>query len=267
MKHISYVALAGLFVLSACKNLGDIPTSRPSGIVTLGTGDAPGGVHKMSPTAYFVDAVNISFPNSRTILDQCTQLSYPGTTFIAPLSQIPAGAAVTIASPLDTAQLLPAPVDANGYIIYRMSANDSMRVVPGVQNHVTIPGATNGFDAFDFGSVGADSLFVQPIEANPDSTHALPIQWNAQTPGTTSIGLQLEFNTSASGSTPNSQIFCSFDDDGHDTVPELMSNAWRNGGAQRVHAYRWVTTVTSNGNQQVIVISQYSTDSTHVLIP
>ena len=44
MKNISYVALASLAMLSACKNsLGDIPTSAPVGVVTFPTGDAFNG--------------------------------------------------------------------------------------------------------------------------------------------------------------------------------------------------------------------------------
>jgi hypothetical protein len=269
MKNISYVALASLCVLSACKNsFGDIPRSAPVGVLTFPTGDSPSGVHRMSPTAYFVDAVNVTIPNSHVINDACTQIAYPGVSSIAPLSQIAAGPEVTIATTLDTAQLLPAAPDVNGYVFYKLPANDSMRIKPGLQAHVTIPGDPSGFTAFDFGALTADSLFVQPIESIADSTQALPITWNSQTPGTTSFVLELEFNTSGGGSSPNSQIFCSFNDVGQDTVPSILANAWRAGGAQRVHAYRWVTTTVggpSGDNHSVVVISQYTTDSTSIV--
>lgn len=266
MKNISYAALAGLLALGACKNsLGDIPTSRPTGIVTLGTGDAVNGIHEMRPSAYFVDAVNVSIPSSRTINDQCVQIPYPGTGQLAPLSQINAGPQVTVATAADTAQLLPAPADVNGYVFYQLPTNDSMRVTPGEQVHLTIPGASGGFDPFDFSALGPDSLFVHPIEASSDSTGVLPILWNPQTPGTTSVVVELEFSVSPTGTAPNTQIFCSFNDDGQDTVSAQLSNLWRSGGARHVHAYRWVTTVTSNANQQVVAIAQYSTDSTHIV--
>lgn len=271
MKNISYVALAALFVLGACKNLGDIPKSAPVGVLTLSTGDAVDGVHTMSPTAYFVHAVNVTILNSHIIRDSCEQDPYPsGVPTIIPLAQIPAGPQVTVATTLDTAQLLPAAADANGYVIYKLATGESMRIKPGLTAHVTIPGATNGFSAFDFDVPTADSLFVQPISADSGSTKALPLSWNAQTPGTTQFVIDLQFNVSSDGSAPNSQILCSFNDDGEDTVPARLANLWRKGGAQRVHAFRWVSTTIGSpvgDPDAVVVISQYATDSTHVLFP
>lgn len=271
MKNISYVALAGLVVLGACKNsLGDIPSSAPVGVFTFPTGDAVSGVHTMSPTAYFIDAVNVTIPNSHIINDACQEIAYPGTSSITPLSQIDAGPEVTVATTLDTVQLLPGAPDPNGYVFYRLPAGDSMRIKPGLTAHITIPGATNGFSAFDFDTPTADSLFVQPLTADPNASGDMQLTWNQQTPGSTQFVIQLLFNTSASGSTPNTQIFCSFNDDGDDTVPANLADLWRKGGAQRIHAYRWLTTTVGSPTgdaHSVVVISQYTTDSTHVIFP
>lgn len=270
MKNISYVALAGLLVLGACKTLGDIPTTAPDGIVTFPTGDAFNGVHTMSPTAYFIDAVNVTIPNSHIINDVCQQIAYPGTSSIMPLSQIDAGPQVTVGTTLDTVQLLPAAADPNGYVFYRLPAGDSMNIKPGLTAHITIPGATNGFSAFDFDTPTADSLFVQPLTADPNASGDMALAWNQQTPGTTQFVIEMIFNTAANASTPNSQIFCSFNDDGQDTVPGNLADLWRKGSAQRIHAYRWLTTVVGSpvgDADAVIVISQYTTDSTHVIFP
>jgi hypothetical protein len=264
MRKISFVALAGLLVLGACKSLTDIPSSFPTGIVTLSTADAPSGVHRSSPTAYFVNAVNVSIPNSSLNADTCAQIPFPGSSGIAPLTQIAAGPQVTLATTLDTAQMLPAAADANGYIFYKLPANDSVRVAPGSTVHITVPGATNAFDAFDFSAVTADSLFVSPVEANPDSTHDLPITWNPQNGRASSFVLQLEFNTGTSGA-PNSQIFCQFTDNGSRAVEARLANLWRHGSSKHVHAYRFLTTGASHSSfQQVILVSTYSTDSTHI---
>lgn len=270
MKHISYVALASLAVLSACKNtLGDIPTSAPVGVVTFPTGDAFNGVHTMSPTAYFIDAVNVTIPNSHIINDLCQQLPYPGASSITPLSQIPAGPQVTVKTTLDSVDLLPQPADVNGYVFYKLPVNDSMLIRPGLTAHLTIPGVDNGFSAFDFDVPTADSLFVQPITLDTHANDALPLTWNQQTPGTSQFVIQLEFNVNG-GSSPNSQIFCSFNDVGQDTVPATLANLWRAGSAQKIHAYRWMTTTVGSAvgdADAVVVISQYTTDSTQVLFP
>ncbi|MBK5189718.1 MAG: hypothetical protein JJD97_15860, partial [Gemmatimonadaceae bacterium] len=81
MRKSLFVAGATLFTLAACKgSLGDIPSSIPLGIVTVAMGDAVSGAHTTSPAAYFVDAVNVSIPNSTTSADTCAQLPYPGTS-------------------------------------------------------------------------------------------------------------------------------------------------------------------------------------------
>ena len=270
MKTSSSVALALLLGLGACKNLGDIPTSAPIGVLTFPTGDAVNGVHTMSPTGYFIDAVNVTIPNSHIINDACQQIAYPGTSQVTPLSQIPAGPQLTIKTTLDSADLLPAAADVNGYVFYKLAAGDSMLIRPGLTAHVKIPGATDGFSAFDFDVPTADSLFVQPVTADPAATDAIPLTWNSQTPGSTQFVIQLIFATASSGGVPNSQIFCSFNDDGQDTVPATLSSLWRQGSSQRIHAYRWLTTTVgspSGDPDAVVVISQYTTDSTHVLFP
>jgi hypothetical protein len=267
MRTASYAALCGLLALGACKTLGDIPTSRPLGFVTVATGDAVGGVHRTSPSAYFVNAVNVSIPQSQIVNDACVRLAFPSTTNVAPLTQIAAGPQMTIATTLDTAQLLPAPADINGYIIYRLAANDSIRIVPKSTIRVTIPGATDAFDPYDFTAVTADSLFVQPVDGNPAATGDLPITWNAQTHGQSSIVIELEYNASAAAGAPNEQVLCSFDDDGTHTVDDSLATHWRTGNVRHVHAYRWITTTTSNNASEVVVLSSYATDSTHIIVP
>jgi hypothetical protein len=234
-------------------------------VVTIAMGDAPSGVHSVSPAAYFVDAVNISLPNSATSADTCAQLGFPGTATTAPLSQIDAGTPVILATTTDTAQLTPQPADANGYIFYRLPANDSITVAPGSISHVTIPGASNGFNAMNQQFVNADSLALSPIDATPDSTGDLTLHWNPQNGQRASVVVQLEFS-SGSG-LANTQIFCQFTDNGSHAVEARLANLWRAGGAKHVHAYRFLTNITNDGTDQLDIVSQYSTDSTHVLNP
>ena len=259
MKRILFVSAASLLVLSACKSLDAIPSSVPLAFISISTGDAP-SVHRTSPTAYVVDAVNVSIPNSASSADTCAEIGFPGNTAVTPLAQVAAGSPVVVATTLDTAQLTPTPVDVNGYIFYRLPANDSIRIVPGSTGRVTIPGAPNAFHAFNFTFVNADSLKLAPLEASPDSTHDMPVAWSPQIGTQASIVLQLEFGTSASSVT--SQIFCQFTDNGAHSVQASLANVWRAANFRRVHAYRFLTTFNNDGTDEAGVISTYATDST-----
>jgi len=271
MKRSLFVAAAVLFALSACKSSFDsIPTSIPLSVVTIAMQDAPSGVHRTSPTAYFVDAVNVTIPSSLTSADTCAQLDYPGVFTTAPLSQINAGTPVMITTVTgttpDTALLTPQAADVNGYIFYRLPAGDSIRVRPGSTSHVTIPGAASGFNPFSSDFVNADSLKLGAIDATPDSTDDLTLTWNPQNGQHSSVVVQLEFATSTS-STVNTQIFCQFTDNGSHAVEAKLANLWRNGAQKHVHAYRFLTTITNDGTDQLDVVSQYSTDSTTIIHP
>ena len=260
MKRLLFVAAASSLVLTACKSLDAIPSSIPLGFVTVAMGDAPSGAHTTSPTAYFVDAVNVLIPNSANNADTCAQIGYPGTQRVSPLSQIDAGTPVILATTLDTAQLTPTAADSNGYIFYKLPIGDSIRIVPGSRGKVTIPGASNGFHAFDFAFVNADSLHLNPIYAGADSTHDLPLTWNPQLAQQASVVVQLEYATGAS--TINTQIFCQFTDNGAHSVQASMANAWRAASVKKVHAYRFLTTFNHDGTDEVVVNSTFSTDST-----
>jgi len=265
MKRSLFAVVAVLFTIASCKSLEPIPSSVPVGILTIAMSDAPSGVHHTSPVAYFVRAVNVAIPNSATSADTCAQLAFPGANTPAVLTQIDAGSPVIVALSTDTAQLTPQAPDVNGYIFYRLPANDSITVRPGSTGHVTVPGATNGYDPFSVDFTNADSLVVQPIDATQDSTGDLPITWNPQQGHRASVVLQLEFATT--GSAPNTQIFCQFTDNGSHAVEAKLANLWRKGTAKHVHAYRFLTTITNDGTDQIDIVSQYSTDSTQVLNP
>jgi hypothetical protein len=259
MKRILFVTAASLLVLSACKTLDSIPTSVPLGSIAISMGDAP-SIHRTSPTASFVDAVNITILNSNTSPDSCLSLPFPLTLPAPVLTQIDAGSPVLVATTLDTAQLTPSPADANGNVFYKLPANDSIRVVPGSQGRVTILGAANAFHAFSFTFVNADSLKLGPIEASPDSTHDMPITWNPQLGALASVVVQLEYGNSES--TVNAQIACQFTDNGSHSVQASLANLWRAANVRRVQAHRFLTTFNNDGTDEVGVISTYATDST-----
>ncbi len=259
MKRFLFVAAVTLVTLGACKSLDSIPSSVPLGLVTISTGDAA-SVHTTSPSAYFVDAVNVSIPNSGNSADTCADIGYPGTAAITPLSQIDAGSPVIVALSTDTAQIAPNAADVNGYIFYRLPTGDSIRIVPGSTGRITVPGASNAFHAFNFTFVNADSLKLGPLEASSDSVHDMPIVWNSQIGQAASVVVELEFGPSSSNF--NEQIFCQFTDNGSHSVQASLVNKWRTANARRVHAYRFLTTFNNDGADEVGVVSTYATDST-----
>jgi hypothetical protein len=257
MKRFLFVAAVTLVTLGACKSLDSIPSSVPLGFVTITTGDAA-SVHTTSPSAYFVDAVNVSIPNSGNSADTCADIGYPGTAAVTPLSQIDAGSPVIVALSTDTAQITPNAADVNGYIFYRLPTGDSIAIFPGSTGRITVPGAA--FHAFNFTFVNADSLKLGPLEASSDSLHDMPIVWSPQVGQTASVVVELIFGPSNTNF--NEQIFCQFTDNGSHSVQASLVNKWRTANARRVHAYRFLTTFNNDGADEVGVISTYATDST-----
>ena len=267
MRKSLFAVVAVLFTMAGCKgSLEDIPKSVAVGIVTVALEDAPNGIHNTSPTAYFVDASNVNLPNSAVSADTCAQLPFPGISSPTPLPQLDAGTPVIFATPDDTLQLTATAPDVNGYVFYRPPAHDSIAVRPGLTSHVTIPGASNGFHAFSYEFTNADSLAIEPIDATiADSSQDLTLNWNPQLGRTASVVVQLEW--ASSGSTPNTQIFCQFTDNGSHAVERRLAKLWRAGASKHVHAYRFLTSITNDGTDQLDVVSQYSTDSTQILNP
>ena len=266
MRRSLFAVAALLFAIAGCKgSLEDIPKSVAVGIVTVALADAPNGIHNVSPTAYFVDASNVNIPNSSVSADTCAQLPFPAVSSPTPLPQLDAGTPVIFATPTDTVQLTPGSPDANGYVFYRIPANDSIAVRPGLTSRITIPGSANGYHAFNYEFTNADSLALEPINATPDSTGDLTLTWNPQVGKTASVVVELEWATS--GGAPDTQIFCQFTDNGSHSVEKRLANLWRAGAAKHVHAYRFLTSITNDGSDQLDVVSQYSTDSTHIINP
>ena len=265
MRKSLFAVAALLFTMVGCKSMESIPSSVSVGIVTVAMADALNGVHNTSPSAYFVDASNVSLPNSAVSADTCAQLPFPGISAPTPLPQLDAGTPVIFASQSDTVQLTPTSADVNGYVFYRPPAHDSIAVRPGQTSRVTIPGASPGFHAFDYTFTNADSLAFEPIDATPDSTGDLTLTWNPQVGKTASVVVQLEW--ASSGSTPDTQLFCQFTDNGSHAVEKRLANLWRAGVGKHVHAYRFLTSITNDGTDQLDVVSQYSTDSITILHP
>lgn len=267
MKRSLFVAVAVLITFGACKSdFGNIPTSVPLAFVTLAQFDAPRAVNSVKPAAYFVDAVNVSIPNSQISADTCQDAPFPGTATPAPLTQIDAGTPVVIASTTDTAQLTPQAPDVNGYVFYKLPAADSLLLLPGSTARITIPGATNAFHPFDVTFVTADSLGLAPIDATSDSTGELAVSWNPQVGPRASVVVQFEFTKSPTG-TPNEQIICQFTDNGSHAVEPSLANLWRLGHFKHIHAYRFLTTLGGDGTDQIVILSTYNTDATQIINP
>jgi hypothetical protein len=266
MKKSLFVAAALLISIGACKTLDDIPSSIPLGFLTLATQDEGTTVHKTLPVAYFVRAVNVVIPNSNSSADTCADIPFPGIASISPLAQLDAGTPVIVAMTTDTAQLTPQPLDLNGYILYKLPAGDSLTVVPGSVGRFSGPGATNGFNAFNQTFTTADSLHLAPVDASTANTGALTLSWNPQGSARASIVVQLEFNATSAGA-PNEQILCQFTDNGTHDVESSKANIWRAGEAKHIHAYRFVTSASNDGTDELVILSQYSTDGTQITNP
>jgi hypothetical protein len=154
----------------------------------------------------------------------------------------------------------------NILITYR-THGPALDYTPGANVHFTIPGAPSGFIASTISALTAKRLVLGPIDPNPpDSLH---LTWVTGYPGTDAVQLALIYQSPGS-LVYNRQILCSMDDDGSFYVPgpgssDNMSAKWAaaSATAQRVTAFRWVTTFETFGNNGLLLtIARFDTVKT-----
>lgn len=251
LKSCLFVPL--VLTIAACRNLGDLPTSRPVGVVNVLTDSIlPGAGHYATePQAVFFNASNIILPDSRLALDSCRTDTVPGPGQVPVLNQLNAGEPILFTTdsianvPMDT-------VDSSGITVY--TPGHLVPFTPGSNVTFNVPGsnAANGFPPFTITAPTANALVLGPIDTS--TTDSLSVTWNN---GNANAGVVIEFLNA----TPQ-RVFCSFIDDGVHEVPAALVQPWKSGGNLHVHAYRWLTTFQANGTPAMLVISEFDTDKT-----
>ena len=266
MRKSLFAIAALLLTIVGCKgSLEDIPSSVAVGVVTIATCRCAERHSQHESHGVFRECENVSIPNSSVSADTCAQLPFPGINYANPTPAARRGNAGDLRDS-----------ERYGAAHTRKPRCERLRLLPhsGERQHCREAGA----DLARHDSRSDERLsrvrlrihergFARPRADQRDSR-----QHRRSLAHLESAGRQDRIGRSGArvgdhGWTPDTQIFCQFTDNGSHAVEKRLANLWRAGTAKHVHAYRFLTSITNDGTDQLDVVSQYSTDSTHIINP
>lgn len=145
------------------------------------------------------------------------------TVSVASPRTLEAGNALTATVSAQTTQV--ARVAVGPLVRYTMAEGEGLPYTPGDTLEVVIPGAADGFPAATIKLRTAEPFTADPI---PPPEVDVPIEavWTPSPAPGSLMTLSLRYSSSPTSSTPNSEIFCAWVDDGSATVPTALTNVW-----------------------------------------
>ncbi len=242
------------------------PTLHDVGFLTILTQSDGSGGYNAALDGVFLRAVNVQVPDSKSRLDGCTFVSNPPDATDGAVPSSLAGDSILVelvegGSPVDTTVLrasqtlhyvAPAPVPFN----------------PGVTRFaVTIPGDDAGFPA-----ASATTLTVPPlatitdIPASPAEGDDIPVAWSPAGDDSTHIQLTMKFAT-IDGGEQNTEISCSFLDDGASVIPSTVLGRWSSAFNRTIAMTRFRTHTVAVGQAGLQMLTRFDTTLTASTAP
>lgn len=145
-------------------------------------------------------------------------------------------------------------------IRYAMPAGTGLAYVPGDTLTVSIAGLAGGFPAATIKVRTAEPFVMDALEPPPGGPTPTAVTWTPATSAGSVMTLSLRYSTVDGVMTPNSQIYCVFNDNGSAFLPDAIRVAWaasdpasRSQFAQRVRE----SSVSLNSTTRVRLFSFY----------
>lgn len=250
----AFLTLAGAGAVVACDGQFDVQPWTPTGVVTV-FGASAGGRYVARPEGVFLLAPTPPTSDSRAPSDSCVVAPWaPQTT--GPVENLDAGDSIVVT--FDGVPAVLRPVNRYGFIQYVL-AHDTAGYTPGTAVSVTIPGATDGFPAATIASVMPPAIAsVTPVPAQPPTTEPFTVTWAPAGGATYTFELLLLY--SIEGIDYDSQIVCSWVDDGQATIPGELLQAWVQTEFQRrVEVTRYRTERQQIGDHILFLLVTFDT--------
>ncbi len=218
--------LAVLVVVTACLDPLPVPQGR-YGAITAPTFAGTGGGYTVRPQAAFYGNTDLSyvpFPS-----DTCLITSYSDSSAVTGgLRFLNAGdfLQTSVSGRVDT--LLPIP-DLN-LRVYEFPVSTGIPFTPGDTLTVVVPGASFPASAVSVRTAEAfthDSITVPAVGAG------LNLTWTPAVASGTHMTFSLRYHNGFGTIALNEQIFCSFIDDGSQTIPTGYLDGWRDAAADQ----------------------------------
>lgn len=239
MKLFGVIALLGAASVAACNITNDIPPS-PRAVFTVTANPAGGGTFTISPTAIFLNGVNLQLPDSRILTDSCEVRPYP---LAAPppfsFRGIDPGSPVTVQTGGTSGVLVP---DTTETGVTYMLQGTPLPFSPGNDVSVAIPGSATGFPAATLTASTPAVYSFSPVDTLPNGP--LTVRWSGATGTSTAMILSLPYSVTPGAAAPDQQIYCAVPDTGATVIPADQTIAWQgaNPGTRHLESYKFHTT-------------------------
>lgn len=227
----SLITLLAAVTVAGCALSTSDSGGSPFGIAIITTQGGT-GAYVMTPSIAFYRVPGAQLINSNVSQDTCFVTTYSagadtGSTFATTVS---AGAyvAFTVGATTDTLKRSNA---LDPY--YRASA--SLDFTPGDSMIVTVPGDPNGFPASEFRAGTAEAFTVDPITSVVEGDD-VPVTWTPSP--VTGSAMLMSFRYAADSLDLNTQVACSFIDDGSAVVPGGTIVNWERATVREAQAQR-----------------------------
>jgi len=247
---VGSVALA----VFACQGQVDVAPWTPTGAVTV-YGSSAGGGYVARPEGAFLLAPNPPTTDSRSPPDSCVAGGWAPLT-IGAVDDLDAGDSIVVT--FDGVPAVLRPVDRYGFNQYVL-ARDTVSYVPGAAVSITIPGAVGGFPAATISSVMPPAITsVTAVPAQPSTTEPFTVTWGPA--GGAEYTFEVLLLYSLEGIDFDSQVVCSWVDDGEGVIPGELLQSWADTEFQRrVEVTRYRTERQEIGEHVLFLLTTYDT--------
>jgi hypothetical protein len=215
------IALGLVLAVVACDQLTKPAALDPYGFMVMNTRVRTSGVYTTQPTAYFYTSYQINLASAGAAWDSCRVYPYDPTATSSGSSYLPAGSSLGVSVSGRSDVLVPASTTTAGP--YNMSAAGIV-FTPGDTVTLTIPGDKSGFPASTVVAKTAEPFTVDPM-VTPNLGQGMPLRWSTPTDNNSAMLFTFLYSNSG-GSTPNEEIYCTYFDNGQDSVPAYLMNKY-----------------------------------------
>jgi hypothetical protein len=215
------IALGLVFLVVACDQLTKPLALDPFGFMVMNARARSNGVYTTQPTAFFYTSYQVNLASAAAAWDSCRVYPYDATATTGGAGYLGAGSSLSVSVSGRSDVLSPASTTTPGP--YNMSSTGII-FTPGDTVKLTIPGDKNGFPAATVVSKTAEPFTVDPM-VTPPFGQGMPLKWSSPTDNNSAMLFTFLYSNSG-GSTPNEEIYCSYVDNGQDSVPAYLMSKY-----------------------------------------
>jgi hypothetical protein len=215
------LAIGLVIAVAACDQLTKVAALDPYGFMVMNARARAGGGYTTQPTAYFYTSYQVNLASAAAAWDSCRVYPYDPTAASGGGTYLGGGASLNVSVSGQSGVLSPASAATPGP--YNMAAT-GLVFTPGDTVKLTIPGDKNGFPAATVSSKTAEPFTVDSL-VTPNLGQGMPLKWSVPSDNNSAMLFSF-FYSNIGGSTPNEEIYCSYVDNGADSVPAYLMNKY-----------------------------------------